>query len=107
MTEKDIDVCAVTETWINKDTSQETLKATIPDGYAISSQPRQDGHRGGGLALIYKEESAALIDVTFFEIAEAECSVFMIWIDQTHFDICVVYHYPKGSVLSFLKTWEM
>ena len=73
MAEKDKDVCAVTEIWINKDTSQETLKATIPDGYAISSQARQGGFRGGGLALIYKKESAALIDVTSFEIAEAEC----------------------------------
>ena len=74
LTEKDIDACAVTETWINKDTTQETLKAKISDGYAILSQPRQDGHRGGGLALIYKKESAALIDVTSFEIAGAECS---------------------------------
>ena len=75
LTEKDIDVYAVTETWMNKDTTQETLKATIPDGYTISSQPRKDGCRGRGLALPYKKESTALIDVTFFE---AECSMFKI-----------------------------
>ena len=102
-TERDIDVCAVKETWKNKDTTQETLKATIPDGYAIPSQPRQDGCRGGGLVAIYKKESTALIDVTSFEIAGAECSVFKIRINQTHFDICVVYCYPKGSVLSFFE----
>ena len=104
MTEKDIDVYAVKETWINKETTKETLKATIPDGYAISSQPRQDRCRGGSLALLYQKVSAALIDVTSFEIAEAECSVFKIRIKQTHLDICVVYYCPKGSVLSFLKT---
>ena len=102
MTEKCIDVCAVTETWINKDTTQETLKATIPDGYAILSQPTQDGHRGGGWALIYKKESAALIDFSSIEIGEAECSVFNIRINQSHFDICVVYKYHKGSVLSVI-----
>ena len=47
-----------------------------------------------------RKMSTALLDVTSFEIAEAECSVFKIRINQTHFDICVVYHYPKGSVLS-------
>ena len=48
--EKAIDLCAITETWIHKDGTEESLKAVTPEGYVISSKPCLDGCRGGGIA---------------------------------------------------------
>ena len=41
--EKDTDVCIITESWIHKDSTEESLKATVPEGYGISSESHQDG----------------------------------------------------------------
>ena len=53
ITEKAINICTITETWIHKDATEESLKAVTPEGYVISSKPHLDGHRGGGIGLIY------------------------------------------------------
>ena len=43
LSEKTIDIYAVTESWIHADATEESLKGAVPDGYAISSKPRKDG----------------------------------------------------------------
>ena len=62
VTEKAIDICAITETWIHKDATEESLKAVTLEGYAISSKPHLDGCRGGGIGLMYNKESVTLSD---------------------------------------------
>ena len=53
--DKDIDACAITETWIKQD-DIDTITSDIPPiGYKILSTPRPSGCIGGGLALVYKD----------------------------------------------------
>ena len=55
--EKDTDVCAITESWIHKDSTEESLKAIVPEGYGISSKTCQEGRGVGGIAFIYKKRT--------------------------------------------------
>ena len=100
ITEKAIDICATTETWIHKNAKEESLKAVTPEGYAISSKPHLDGCRGGGIGLTYNKESVTLSDTSTFEFREAECSLFKVRVDHTQLDLCVLYRYPEGNVLA-------
>ena len=36
--QKDTNVCVIIETWINRDSTEESLKAIVPEGYGISSK---------------------------------------------------------------------
>ena len=101
VTEKAIDICAITETWIHKDAMEESLKAATPEGYTISSKTCLDGHRGGGIGLMSKEESVTLPDTSTFEFMEAECSLFKVRVDHIQLNLCV-FCYPEGNVLEFL-----
>ena len=53
ITERSIDLCTITETWLRPD-DQVSLAAITPSGYRALSKPRLEG-RGGGIALIYKK----------------------------------------------------
>ena len=94
ITEKAIDICAITETWIHKDATEESLKAVTPEGYVISSEPHLDGCRGGGIGLMYNKGSVTLSDTSTFEFREAECSLFKVRVDHIQLNLCVLYHYP-------------
>ena len=50
---KDIDVCAVTETWLKEDETFDK-KRIAPIGYSVISHPRRDKRVGGGIAMVYK-----------------------------------------------------
>ena len=91
--EKDTDVCTVTESWIEKDSTEESLKLTVPEGYGISSKSCQDGRRGGGIALIYNKRTVTLVDSFSSEFTDAECALFKINVNvnQKQLDVCVLY----------------
>ena len=74
--EKDTDMCAVTELWIHKDSTEESLKAIVPEGYVLSSKSHQDRRRGGVIALIYNKRSVTLVDSFSSEFTNAECALF-------------------------------
>ena len=49
-----MDLCAIMETWLqNNDTIVDQIP---PPGYLNISHPRTDGHKGEGVALIYKDD---------------------------------------------------
>ena len=102
--EKDTNVRAITETWINKDSTEESLKAIVPEGYGISSRSHQDGRRGGGIALVYNKRTVTLVDSIPSEFTDAECALFRINVNQKQLDVCVLYRYSEESLLAFLKT---
>ena len=53
--EKDIDVCAITETWLSGSERDSVIRGTLcPDGYKLLDAPRAN-HRGGGVPLICKQ----------------------------------------------------
>ena len=44
-----------TETWFNgTDNNESYINALVPDGYAIQHVDRDNGQRGGGVALIHR-----------------------------------------------------
>ena len=53
ITERSIDLCAITETWLRPD-DWVSLADITPPRYKALSKPRWDG-RGGGIALIHKD----------------------------------------------------
>ena len=89
--EKDTDVCTVTESWIHKDSTEETLKAIVPEGYGISSKYHQDGRRGGGIALKYKKGTVTLVDSFSSEFNDAECSTIQNQCESKNNLMCVYY----------------
>ena len=52
----DINICAVSETWLKEDIEPETLQEIAPQGYKIYSTPCRTGKQGGGLALVCKQK---------------------------------------------------
>ena len=52
----DINICAVSETWLKEDIEPETLWEIAPQGYKIYSTPHRTGKQGGGLALVCKQK---------------------------------------------------
>ena len=76
----------------------------IPESYAISSNLLQGECRDCGIALVCS--LFALGDESSFEFIEAECSMFKISVNLMQIDVCLVYHYPEGSVLTFSEDLE-
>ena len=89
--EKDADVGTVTELWIHKNSTEESLKAIVPEGYGISSKSHQDGRRDGGIAVIYIKRSVTLVDSFSSEFTDAECVLFKINVRQKQLDVCILY----------------
>ena len=76
--EENIDICAITETWIKHDD-----KSTIKDVSTVNdkgtSYPRSSGKSGDGLALIFKDHIDVQDSKKHYEseIMEAQCPVFL------------------------------
>ena len=47
-------MCAITETWLPNDKDDQKYKEVPPPGYKILSHICSDGRRGGGIAIVYK-----------------------------------------------------
>ena len=52
---------------------------------------------------MYNKVSVTLMETISFEFREAECSLFKVRIDQKQLDLCLLYRYPEGSVLTFFE----
>ena len=52
----DINICAVSETWLKEDIEPKTLWKIAPQGYKIYSTPCRIGKQSGGLALVSKQK---------------------------------------------------
>ena len=53
ITENDIDVCLITESWLHENESEKVLEDLKPTGYDLKHVPRKT-RKGGGIAVIYK-----------------------------------------------------
>ena len=63
--DQEVDICAITETWVKTD-DQTVPKEILPPSYNIITKPRPDERCGGALAILYR----ILISVT-----ETECDI--------------------------------
>ena len=98
--ENNIDICAVTETWLKED-DEYGLREIPPPGFKIISKPRSDGRQGGGIALIYKENYTINDHKINTNSQCMELSAFHLHIQDHVIDLLVIYRYPNTSVVSF------
>ena len=104
LTHKDVDMCAITETQIKSDGSDGlTVKQIPPPGYKISSFPRNDGQRGGGLALVMKDYIFVIESMEYTVTTSMECVHTNIKVNNTHIRLYIIYRIPNTSVLLFCE----
>ena len=78
------------------------LREIAIDGYNIISHPRKDGRKGGGVALIYKQQYK-VIDKTLKNNATPtkEWATFHLRFKHVQVNFLIIYRIPNTSVLSF------
>ena len=106
--EHDLDIVAVTETWLtNKDSDLPVTRALTPPGYNLILHPRC-GRRGGGIAILHKEAVKATSLKTFSNIHSFEAMSFKLTLFGKCVILLVVYRPPSNkkngsSVVDFFK----
>ena len=89
ITERSIDLCAITETWLRPD-DQVTLPDITPSGYKALSKLRLKG-RGGGIALIYKKDIPIKeIDISI-EFQTIELAYYKVKVPSKVLDLLIIY----------------
>ena len=111
--DRNVDVLSVTETWLGTVTDQQVLQELTPGGYKCYHVPRQDGRRGGGVALLTKcGLSVKLIDSTadklFTHFEHMDC---MVSNGESCMRLCTVYRPPASSCnglknSTFFEEWS-
>ena len=100
----ELDIFAITETWLGASLDRACTNELLPDGYKIKHVPRSTGKRGGGVAIIYKTNIELRINAstcdkyTSFEFMD--CNVV---INGYSLRLTVVYR-PPPSQKNGLKT---
>ena len=98
--EKNIDVCAVTETWL-KEGDEYRLHEIPPLGYKIISKTRCDGRQGCGIALIYRENYTINDHNININSGYLELFAFDLHICDHVINLLIICRYSSTSVISF------
>ena len=97
--DRNIDICAITETWIRED-DVFNGREVAPDGYKIFSQPSKGNARGGSIAIIAQSNITINIvsntDLTFLTMESIVCRLKL---NNHPIDFQVIYRIPSTSVL--------
>ena len=96
---KNLDICALTETWLCEQDKNFLTICSCPPGYKAISTPWLD-HRGGGIGLIYRNNINVSLNSTY-NFQSMECTNFKINLDWTPYLLTIVYRPPDTSVLQF------
>ena len=97
-----IDVCFVSETWLNSNISSNLV---CPNGYNILRNDRSDFRKGGGVAILYRTDWKIL---NVYPSENFECLWCEIQKDNTKFFFAALYHppnpnYPECELLEYLS----
>ena len=104
------DIVAICETWLGiSDCDDTCVNGLLPDTYAIHRADREDGRRGGGVALIFKQ----CLNVKRKEkvsYSQFECIICSLVINKLSLCIIVVYKPPPSpdnhlNTNTFLTEW--
>ncbi|KAK3086528.1 hypothetical protein FSP39_019678, partial [Pinctada imbricata] len=101
----DIDILAVTETWLGTDVDQIVLKELIPDGYTIYHKPRLD-RKGGGVAIIGRQNFKVVKEKHCTENEHFEHIGCYVYSQNYKFRLFVVYRLPSSSVSCFIAEFS-
>ena len=99
ITNVNIDLCAITETWLKPD--DDIAKVVPPQGYTFLSWPRQDGWRGGGSAIVSKSHINIEENKDKAEYQTMEFLHLSIKVKSLALSLYTVYRIPNTSVLTF------
>ena len=93
--ERDIDVCAITETWLSWGVHDSIIRGQLSlDGYKLLDVPHAQGH--GEVALIYKKsltvKQQKVVSTTSFECMEVNITA-----GNEVVRLAIVYRSPSGS----------
>ena len=99
--DQNIDICAVTETWIKEDDIDIITKEIPPPGYNILLHQHMDGRSGAGLGMVYKDYITISSNKVTKNHNTMEYMRYSLRIKQTSIDICVLYRFPCTSVIDF------
>ena len=96
---KDIDVCAVTETWL-KENEILDKKQIAPIGYSVISHPRRDNRVGGGIVMVYKD------NIKVRSVLNGSCGtmqyvLFSFKVQESLINLFIIYQFPNTSVFTF------
>ena len=98
--EHNLDVCALTETWI-KEGDNTTVIQLCPDGYSSVSIPRE-GRIGGSIAIMHKSD-ITLRSKTIYNYQTMECADFLLDFQNVLVNLCVIYRPPNTSIVAFCE----
>ena len=56
VTSKNLDIVAVTETWLKHDETKSTISDISPPGYSFFHEPRADQRAGGGVGILVSDQ---------------------------------------------------
>ena len=97
-------MCAITETWVKLDGSDDLIVTQIPlPGYKIISLPRNDGWRGGGFALVMKDYIYILEGTEYTITISMKCVHTNTKVNNSHMCLNIIYRIPNTSVLQFCE----
>ena len=97
------DFVALTETWFNSEEDNDTyINSLLPAGYAIQHADIDNGRRGGGVALIYKNTIKLKRNTTQnFTQFEHTCMKCTATCDNKSIQIIVIYRPPPSQQNKF------
>jgi exonuclease III len=93
ITECELDLLALTETWMNEQNEQRTVASLLPAGYGITVSNREK-KRGGGVALVHRT-SIKCKRLKQHKALSFESLQVMVTIRQKSFHLCIVYRPPQ------------
>ena len=98
--EHNLDVCALTETWI-REGDDTTAIQLCPDGYSSVSIPRE-GRIGGGIAIVHKLD-ITLRSKSVYNYQTMECAGFLLDFQNMLVNLCVINRPPDTSIAAFCE----
>ena len=103
VTSNNLDILALTETWLGTDLDNGVINETVPQGYGIAHVPRLE-KRGGGIAVIFNKGLDVKHQVntdSFTHFEHMECTVKNKGIG---FRLCVIYRPPPSKGNEFRRS---
>ena len=95
-----IDLCALTETWIREDGTITPLEL-CPPGYRSISIPQQN-RQGGAVAIVYRN-TLSLTHNSTYNFQSMECSDFRLDLPSQCVNLVIIYRPPDRKLQQFLN----
>jgi hypothetical protein len=101
LSHEDLDVLALTETWVCPDDPDAVKLDIAPSGYGVHHVPRPEG-RGGGLAVVYRRDAITVTPSTVpLNITEFELQLVKLSSPDKTIDLAIIYRQPGAVTTVF------